>query len=134
LGVVIDSSVFIASERGTFDLPSKLVKRSGEEAAISAITVSELLHGVHRAAPAKVKARREVFVERILATLVVMPFDELVARVHARLWATAAAKGITVGPHDLMIAATAAARGWSVATRDPRSFPKIPGLTVEIWN
>lgn len=134
MGVVIDSSVFIASERSGFDLPSTLVRRAGEEAAIAAITVSELLHGVHRAAPAKVKARREVFVESILAALVVIPFDELAARVHARLWATLAAKGTTVGPHDLMIAATAAARGWSVATRDTRSFPKVPGLLVEIWS
>jgi tRNA(fMet)-specific endonuclease VapC len=133
LGVVIDSSVFIASERGTFDLPARLGQRAGEEAALSAITVSELLHGVHRATQATVKARREAFVERILASLVVLPFDEVAARVHARLWATLAAKGTTIGPHDLLIAATAIGRAWSVATRDTRSFPKVPGLKVEIW-
>jgi predicted nucleic acid-binding protein len=133
LGVVIDSSVFIAHERGAFDLAATLAGRTGEDVAISAITASELLHGVHRATPPLVKARREAFVERILVTLDVMPFDELVARVHARLWATLAAKGTNVGPHDLIIAATAAARGWSVATRDARSFPKVPGLKVELW-
>jgi tRNA(fMet)-specific endonuclease VapC len=133
LGVVIDSSVFFASERGTFDLPAGLARRAGEDAALSAITASELLHGVHRARQATVKARREAFVERILATLVVLPFDEVVARVHARLWATLAAKGTNIGPHDLLIAATAVARGSSVATRDTRSFPKVPGLEVEIW-
>jgi tRNA(fMet)-specific endonuclease VapC len=133
LGVVIDSSVFIASERGTFDLPAKLARRAAEEAALSAITASELLHGVHRATRATVRARREVFVERLLANLVVLPFDEVAARVHARLWATLAAKGTNIGPHDLLIAATAMGRGWSVATRDTRSFPKVPGLEVEIW-
>jgi tRNA(fMet)-specific endonuclease VapC len=133
LGVVIDSSVFIASERGTFDLPAKLAQRAGEEAALSAITASELLHGVHRATQATVRARREAFVERVLANLVVLPFDEVAARVHARLWATLAAKRTNIGPHDLLIAATAVGRGWSVATRDARSFPKVPGLKVEIW-
>ena len=64
MGVVIDSSVFIASERGTFDLPTRLGQRAGEEAALAAITASELLHGVHRATHATAKARREVFVER----------------------------------------------------------------------
>lgn len=131
--VPIDSSVFIASERGTFDLPAKLAQRAGEEAALSAITASELLHGVHRGSPAAVKARREAFVERILATLMVLPFDEVTARIHARLWATLAAKGTNIGPHDLLIAATALGRAWSVATRDARSFPKVPGLEVEIW-
>lgn len=29
--------------------------------------------------------------------------------------------------------ATALACGWTVATRDNRSFPRIPGLAVEIW-
>jgi predicted nucleic acid-binding protein len=133
LGVLIDSSVFIASERGAFDLPARLGKRAGEEAALSAITASELLHGVHRASPAAVRARREAFVEGILATLMVLPFDEVTARVHARLWATLAAKGTNIGPHDLLIAATALGRAWSVATRDARSFPKVPGLDVEIW-
>jgi tRNA(fMet)-specific endonuclease VapC len=122
--VVVDSSVFIASERGTFDLRTKLQLRTDEAVAISAITVSKLLHGVHRAAPSTVKARREAFVERILGSLTVIPFDEVVARVHARLWATLASSGLTLGAHDLIIGATALAFGWTVATRDARSFPK----------
>jgi predicted nucleic acid-binding protein len=133
MGVVVDSSVFIASERGSFDLRTKLQMRTDEAAAISAITVSELLHGVHRAAPTAVKTRREAFVERILSSLTVIPFDEVVARVHARLWATLASAGVTLGAHDLIIGATALAVGWSVATRDTRSFPKIPGLEVDVW-
>lgn len=133
MGVVVDSSVFIASERGAFDLRTKLQMRTDEPAGISAITVSELLHGVHRAAPSAVKARREAFVERILGSLAVIPFDEVVARVHARLWAGLASSGVTLGAHDLIIGATAMACGWTVATRDTRSFPKIPGLEVDVW-
>jgi predicted nucleic acid-binding protein len=133
MGVVIDSSVFVAAERGVFDLGVKLVERTGERAAISAVTVSELLHGVHRAAPAAVKNRREAFVERILAAMEILPFDEIAARTHARIWAELAAEGKTIGPHDLIIGATAIAHASTVATRDARSFPKIPGLLVELW-
>jgi predicted nucleic acid-binding protein len=133
MGVVVDSSVIVASERGSFDLRAKLETRSDEAAAISAITVSELLHGVHRAAPDAVKVRREAFVERIIGSLTVIPFDEVVARVHARLSATLASSGVTLGAHDLIIGATALAFGWTVATRDMRSFPKIPGLAVDLW-
>jgi tRNA(fMet)-specific endonuclease VapC len=133
LGVVIDSSVFIASERGSFDLRAKLEERSGEAAAMSAITASELLHGVHRAPPGVIRTRREILVERLLASVAVVPFDDVVARIHARLWATLAADGVNLGSHDLIIGATALALGWSVATRDARSFPKIPDLMVEMW-
>jgi tRNA(fMet)-specific endonuclease VapC len=133
VGVIVDSSVLIASERGAVDLAAKLQERAGESAGMSAITASELLHGVHRAAPSAIKARREAMVERLLATLTVVPFDQVVARVHARLWATLAGGGVSLGAHDLIIGATAVALGWAVATRDTRSFPKIPGLQVEVW-
>jgi predicted nucleic acid-binding protein len=65
--------------------------------------------------------------------LPVISFDLVAARVHARLWARLAAKGIAIGQHDLVIAATAISRGMDVATRDARSFPKIPGLKILRW-
>ena len=83
-------------------------------------------------APAR-RALREGFVERLISSVLVLPFDLTVARLHARVWADLAAQGITVGAHDLIIAATALANGGTVATRDDRSFPKIPGLSVLRW-
>jgi tRNA(fMet)-specific endonuclease VapC len=38
-----------------------------------------------------------------------------------------------VGPHDLIIAATALAKGYIVTTRHERSFPRIPGLAYQRW-
>jgi predicted nucleic acid-binding protein len=52
---------------------------------------------------------------------------------HSRLWASLAAKGVSIGAHDLMIAATALANGLAFVTRDKRSFPKVPGLDVVVW-
>ena len=51
-----------------------------------------------------------------------------------RLWADLAARGTPVGERDLFIAATAVAFGHRVLTRDQRSFPKIPGVDVEVWS
>ncbi|MDQ3035011.1 MAG: type II toxin-antitoxin system VapC family toxin [Myxococcota bacterium] len=133
MGTLIDSSVLVAAERGKLDLSTQLAEDPATSIAISAITASELLHGVHRASSAAQRARRESFVERILESVPVIPFDLVAARVHARLWADLAARGIQVGAHDLTIAASALAIGFGVATRDMRSFPKIPGLTVERW-
>jgi len=72
-------------------------------------------------------------VESLLARLPVLPFDLVVARVHPRMWADLAAQGVNVGAHDLLIAATGFAAGGAIATRDQRSFPRIPGLTVRVW-
>jgi tRNA(fMet)-specific endonuclease VapC len=133
VGTLIDSSVLIAAERGQLDLEVILAERAGEEFAISAITASELLHGVHRAQTSVQRSRREAFVEGLLVRLPVCPFDLVTARIHARLAAQLARQGVAVGPHDLLIATTAITKGYAIATRDERSFPKIPGLSLLRW-
>ena len=133
MGSVIDSSVLIAAERGLLDFDVIIAESSESNVALSSITASELLHGVHRASRERYRPRREAFVEQLLRQWPVLPFDSLAARVHARIWSNLASKGVTVGAHDLMIAATALANGYSLATRDKRSFPKIPGLQVLQW-
>ncbi len=133
MGTLIDSSVLIAGERGQLDLETVLAGYAEEEFAISAITASELLHGVHRAKTPAQRNQREAFVEGLLAQLPVIPFELVTARIHARLSAELAAKRLPVGPHDLLIAATAMGKGYKLASRDERSFPKIAGLSLVRW-
>jgi predicted nucleic acid-binding protein len=130
VGTLIDSSVLVAAERRTLNFDDALGAHGEEPVGIASISASELLHGVHRAATTAQRQRREAFVERLLAVLPVYPFDLVTARIHASLWASLAAKGVSVGSHDLLIGATAIALGYRVATRDRRSFGKIPGLEV----
>ena len=132
MGALIDSSVLIAAERGTLDFDDNVLGFE-EELAISVVTASELLHGVHRANEEARRARREAWVEGLLARLPVIAFDLLAARLHGRLSAQLAGAGEMVGAHDLIIGATALARGFAVVTRDERSFPRIPALPVVRW-
>jgi tRNA(fMet)-specific endonuclease VapC len=133
MGLLIDSSSLIAAERGELDLDALLRKDPDEEVAISAVSASELLHGIHRLKGGMKQAKAERFVERLLDTVPVAPFDLEVARVHARLGAELAVKGAAVGAHDLIIASTAVALDFDVATRDLRSYPRIAGLTLRRW-
>jgi tRNA(fMet)-specific endonuclease VapC len=93
------------------------------------ITVSELLHGVHRAQGAR-RAARLAFVEHLIAAIEPVPITTSVARVHAQLWADLAARGQIAGAHDLWIGATARAHGWPLATLDRGDFSCIAGLEV----
>ena len=131
MGTLIDSSVLIAAERGRLDLPARLLPLGEEPIALAAISASELLHGVQRATTTAQKARRQAFVEHVLTSIEVVSFDLLVARVHAEL--TAALYRTPIGAHDAMIAATALSLGYQLATRDLRSFLKVPGLRVARW-
>jgi tRNA(fMet)-specific endonuclease VapC len=142
VATVLDTTVFIELERAVRRLPAadamaqatgRLEEQLGssEEAGIAAITASELLHGVHRAAEEH-RGRREAFVEAVLAAFPALAFDLLVARVHARLWAALASAGTEVGAHDRIVAATALSAGWRVATANTRHFDRISGLDVVV--
>ena len=123
---MIDTDLLVDQEHGV-DLIDNLV--GDEERAISVITVSELLHGVHRARGAR-RTRRRAFVEHVLSGFDPIPVTESVARVHAEVWAELAARGQTIGAHDLWIAGTALAHGFGVVTRNGEDFGRVPGLRV----
>ncbi len=128
MAVLIDTGLLIDLERGVGS-PTVEAFLGDEERAISVITVSEMLHGVHRASGAT-RARRSAFVEHLLAGLRAVPITDTVARVHAELWAQLSAQGTPIGPHDLWIGATAVAHGLGVATGNAADFGRIPGLRV----
>lgn len=132
MGTLLDASVLIAAERRQLDLDVLRRDFEGEHWAMAAITVSEMLHGLIRASDEH-KARREEFIERLLIRYEVVPFDLDVSRVHARIWAKLTEQGTAIGAHDLIVAATAMHFQARVATRDLRSFPRIPGLEVVHW-
>jgi tRNA(fMet)-specific endonuclease VapC len=132
LGILIDSSVFIAAERGHLPTGTMLAftNFAGGEYLMAAITASELLHGIYRAKTEQQRLARTADVENILSNLILIPFDLAVARVHAQLDASLRATGNKVGANDLAIAATALTHGHDVMTKDLRSFPRVPGLKV----
>ena len=131
MGVIFDTSVLIAIERGSFQVEKLIEERENEPFGISVITASELLHGVHRADSEKRRLQREAFVEKVIEIFPIYTFDLSAARIYARVWATLARKGITIGAHDLIIASTAVSLGFSVVTSDMRDYGKIKGLKVE---
>ena len=130
MGVVLDTSVLVAAERHADHFDAFLDSLRDEAVSIAAITASELLHGCHRAASAGVRARRAAFVEGVLTLIPVLPFGLREARRHAELWAELAKAGTMIGPHDLMIGATALAAGHALATLNVREFLLVPGLKL----
>lgn len=128
MAVLIDTDMLVDLERGVVN-PEVENAIGDEDRAISVITVSELLHGVHRASGAQ-RTRRRAFVEHLLGGMRAIEITEQIARVHADVWAQLAAKGQLIGAHDLWIAATALAHGMDIATGNAHEFQRIPGLRV----
>ena len=130
-GVLIDTSVLIAIERGELDL-EQAAADPDEPLAVSAVTAHELLRGVARLPPGVRRARSERWLETLLSTMPVIEYDLDVARVHAALWAEMSAAGRPLGAHDQMVAATAISLGYDLATRDG-AFDAVPDLAIRRW-
>ena len=133
MAVLIDASILIEAERGRLDLEPHVTRHGEEEAFLSVVTASELLHGVHRATQPNVRARRSAFVEGILERFPLLSVDLACARAHAQLWAELRQTGALIGPHDLWLAATCVAHGLTIVTANVREFARVPGLDLEVW-
>src|SRR6516164_9208292 len=113
MAIILDADVVIRGERGTFDLTGWVRARPKEQFEIAAISVAELWHGVERASGAH-KTKRERYLEAIVTALPVIPYTEVTAFEHARLWAALESAGKMIGAYDLIVAATAMERSSEV--------------------
>jgi len=129
VGLMVDANVFIHFERRRLPVDLSLWEPS-EDVFISAVTVSELLVGVHRADNERRRERRSEFVEAILAGLSVLDFTISVARRHAQLYAELSQQGQLIGAHDMIIAATALHHNLAVLTENVEEFSRLEGLRV----
>lgn len=124
---LLDTSLLIARARGEIDgLPERPA-----EAAISAVTLCELHHGVLRADDRRRPGRLATltYAERHFRAL---PVDAHIAPDYGRLMIAAqSARGRRLLIADALIAATAAAYGLALYTRD-QDFEGLPGLDVVV--
>lgn len=136
MGLILDSTVFIDSERGgrsVVETLERLRRRFKDvEVALSPITAAELVHGIWRAGDEATRARRESFVEEVFARVPVRRVSLETARIVGRIDALQRARGKTVPTADLWIAGTALELRFAVATGNLRHFRSIPGLRVHV--
>lgn len=126
--VLLDTSVVISLGQGRL----AAVGPSDEQAAISAVTLCGLHHGVLAATEESRPGRLALltWAERHFAPL---PVDARVAPAYGRLARIAAGAGRDVrrGTADLLIAATAEAHGLELVTED-ESLARLPGLRARL--
>jgi len=126
---MLDTTVLVTVERSAKALDA--VIDDEDDVAIAAITAAELLVGVELA-EGRNRKRRSTFVENVLSTIPIEPYDLDVARTHASLLAHTRRSGRPRGAHDLLIAATALTHNRTVVSADPAGFADLPGLGLRL--
>jgi len=134
VGLILDSSVVIAAERlgqTAYQMLEAIRLRTNDEIAISVVTVLELAHGIVRADTPQRRARRQQFLDDLLAGMPVHPVTVPIALHAGQIDGQLQAAGTRVPLADLLIGVTALGLSYSVATSNARHFRLIPHLTVQ---
>jgi tRNA(fMet)-specific endonuclease VapC len=128
LAYLLDTDAVVDVLRRRHGVAARLGQVSPEDIGVSAMTVAELLYGSlcsHDAERSEREVRRFVDVVRIV------PFGRAAATTHAQI--RHGSRRQTIGPNDLVIAATALTNKAIVVTANVREFERVEGLTVENW-
>jgi predicted nucleic acid-binding protein len=134
VGLIVDSSVFIAAERKGLRATQALAEMDfrfpGESIAVSVITLAELAHGAARAATPERAAARWRFIREVKSSIPVLPVTAEAAIRAGEMDGMGRSKGQSVGFADKLIGATALEVNFRIATANQRHFKLIPGLTI----
>lgn len=134
MGIILDSSILIAAERGGESV-GQILKRvraahGDTEAGLSAVTIVELTHGIYRAKTDADRERRRLFTDELCRDVAVHPVTLEIAQLAGKIEGEQAACGVSIAFEDLLIGSTTLHLGYSVATLNTRHFRLIPGLSV----
>jgi len=97
---------------------------------ISAITLSELLHGAEKSERQEHNMR---CVEDFISRLEVLPYAPKAAAHYGNIRADLERKGTTIGVNDLHIAGHARSEGLVLVTNNIKEFERVDGLRLDNW-
>jgi tRNA(fMet)-specific endonuclease VapC len=113
-------------------LVNRIQQAAPSELVLSSVVIGELIYGAERSGPTH-RAVNLALVTQLRRTYASVPFDDRAAEVYGPIRADLAARGQSIGPNDLMIAAIALANGCTLVTHNTAEFTRVPGLVIEDW-
>jgi tRNA(fMet)-specific endonuclease VapC len=108
----------------------RLARTPSTQQCTTAITLGELVYGVHRRGSAALAER----VRSLIASAgPILAFDASAAERYGPLRAALESSGLPLAEPDLRIASIALARDATLVTGNVRHFARVPDLRVENW-
>jgi tRNA(fMet)-specific endonuclease VapC len=126
---LLDTNTLIHYLRGQPSVVARLQNASPRLLAIPSVVAYEIEYGTLKTG----SARRREIASQLLAGIQQIPFDREAALESARIRIDLEARGLLIGPMDLLIAGTAVSRGAILATNNTKEFSRIKGLRLSDW-
>jgi tRNA(fMet)-specific endonuclease VapC len=131
--LVLDSNTISYYFRGDPRVVPRLQAIPPAEVGVPAVVIYELLYGLQRLAGEAAQPRRDAL-KKLVQPMQSLAFDAACAEQAAGIRRTLEQQGITIGAHDVLIAATALHHRAPLVTRNVREFSRVPGLQVINWH
>lgn len=104
-----------------------MAEHSPEDIALCTVVKAELYYGAYRS----IDPQRNL---QLLDEFQCLAFDERSAKIYGQIRAELASQGLTIGPHDLLIASIALSNRLVLVTNNRREFERVKGLLWEDWS
>lgn len=130
---VLDSNTISYYFRGDLQVVPRMQVLRPADLAVPAIVEYELRFGLVRLPP-EASAPRLAALAQLFRPMQMLPFDSECAAIAGQIRATLEAEGTPIGPHDILIAATALRYQGTLVTRNVREFSRVPGLQWVNWH
>lgn len=127
MSYLVDSDWLIDAFVGVPTAVNLLARLRDDGLAVSIISYGELFEGAIGAPDPQAELAR---FRRFLARLALLPLDDAIMELFARVRAGLRQRGLLIPDLDLLIAATAMHHGLTLVTRNLRHFERIPELRL----
>ena len=130
MSYLLDTNTLIHFFKGKGNVAARLLSIPPSKISIPSIVQLELMVGISKsAAPSKRTSQYEEF----LSLITVLPFGPQEANKGAQIRVELQSHGRSIGPYDLLIAATAIVNQRILVSHNLREFSRIEGLRSEDW-
>jgi len=128
---VLDTNVCIyIAKRKPAPVLARLERLRPGDVGMSVVTYLELVYGASKSEQVEANLAR---LEELRVLIPALPLGVEVAAHYGRVRAELEAKGASIGPYDLLIAAHALSLRLTLVTNNVREFARVRGLRLENW-
>jgi len=127
---MLDTNTLIYFFKGMGNVSKRLFTHSPKDIYISSMVLYELQVGI---AKSNNPQKREKQLLELLQQINLISFSQKEAKVSALIRADLEAKGIPIGPMDILIAGSAKANNLILVTHNIKEFTRVDELKIEDW-
>ena len=127
---VLDTNSLIYFFKGIGNVAARLLETPPKDVRIPSIVLYELEVGIAKSTS---PAKRSEQLETLISVTSVLPFGLQEAKSAAQIRVELENRGQSIGPYDILIAATALANQATLVTHNTKEFGRIKQLQIEDW-